>query len=103
MTVAVTIKNVGATSSRCRVLLFVKPVTLSQTAPLPLPVKSIVDFGGTMVLPPGGSETLSLAVTLDALSLTDWSGKRAASVALCRVFDPCIPHDSCTVPTHLCV
>jgi len=77
-TVAVTIRNGGETPSRCRVLLFAKPVALSQAAPLPLPVKTIVDFGGTEVLPPGGTATLNFDVTLDALGLTDWSGKRAA-------------------------
>ena len=30
------------------------------------------------MLSPGATETLAFDVTLDALSLTDWSGKRAA-------------------------
>ena len=77
-TVAVTIRNGGETASRCRIMLFAKPVALSQAAPLPLPVKSIVDFSGTDVLSPGATETLTFDVTLDALSLTDWAGKRAA-------------------------
>ena len=33
-TVAVTIRNEGNTASRCRVILFVKPVALDQAAPL---------------------------------------------------------------------
>ena len=38
----------------------------------------IVEFGGTAVLAPGASEVLHFDVLLDALSLTDWAGKRAA-------------------------
>jgi hypothetical protein len=79
-TYAITIRNVGQVASRCRVMLFIKPVALSSAAPRPLPVKSIVDFGGTSTVlsPNGGTETLSFGVTLEALSLTDWAGKRAA-------------------------
>ena len=43
----VTIKNIGTTASRCRVIVFVRPVTVAESAPRPLPVRTIADFGGT--------------------------------------------------------
>ena len=75
---AVTIKNIGTTSSRCRIIVFVHPVTIDSSAPRPLPVKTMADFGGTSVLAPGASDTLTLRVPLDSLALTDYNGKRAA-------------------------
>jgi hypothetical protein len=74
----VTIKNLGTMASRCRTIVFVRLVTIDKSAPRPLPVKTIADFGGTSVLAPGASDTVTLSVLLDSLALTDCNGKRAA-------------------------
>jgi hypothetical protein len=73
----VTFKNTGAVASRCRVVLFVRPVAVDPAAPKPLPVKQIVTFGGTPVLAPGEFFSESFSVSPHALSMTDSLGKRS--------------------------
>ena len=41
----VTITNTGKLASRCRVVVFVRPITIDKSAPRPLPIKTIADFG----------------------------------------------------------
>jgi hypothetical protein len=77
-TYSVVVTNKGTVASRCRVVLFVRPVAVDPAAPTPLPIKSIVTFGGTPVLAPGAVHQLTLDVSLDSLSMTDAGGKRAA-------------------------
>jgi beta-D-xylosidase 4 len=73
----VTYKNTGTVASPCRVVVFACPMTVDAAAPKPLPVKSIVAFGGAPSLAPGESFSETFAVSAHALSMTDYSGKRA--------------------------
>lgn len=73
---AVTYTNTGTVASRCRVILFARPVTIMDTAaPTPYPVKQILDFGGTpTVLAPGESYTETFSVYAGQLSMTNFAG-----------------------------
>ena len=74
----VTYTNTGFAPSRCRLIMFGRPVAvIDGNAPSPLPVKQILDFGGTPVLAAGESFTESFPVHAGQLSMTDYAGKRA--------------------------
>jgi beta-D-xylosidase 4 len=73
----VTYKNVGQTASRCRLIMFARPVAIDQAAPSPLPIKQILTFSGSPVLAPGGSATEEISLHLDNLAMTNNLGRRA--------------------------
>ena len=74
----VTVTNTGNIAASEAVLAFVRPISVPG-APLPLPLKQIVDFGRTPVLlGGGGSAVLSFTVSEADASMVDWRRVRAA-------------------------
>ncbi len=68
----VTVRNTGATAGREIAELYVsKPETLREQAAIEL-----VGFGKTALLAPGESETLTIRVSIEALSVYDTEGSR---------------------------
>ena len=73
----VTLTNTGDTPSSEAVLLYVRPLDVPD-APRPLPRRTLFDFARSPILRPGESFGVELGVTLEALSIADWAGVRAA-------------------------
>lgn len=77
-TYKITVTNTGDVAASEAVLAFVRPINVPG-APLPLPLKQIVDFGRTPVLAVGGgAAVLTFAVSEEDVSMVDWRGVRAA-------------------------